>query len=153
MIQDLHIKVKNEAHIPFEKVTSRKKTRSSFHFYPPLFQKKKSSNSELLFLQLPLSGVLRALEDLNLAKDFSQLSVVAGSAWATAAYVFSDASAVHLLGAGTMPQNLTLEAGWPWIFVGGGGFYSLKVRQIGSTFDQVFFGSSVLSFRSQRIVN
>lgn len=33
------------------------------------------------------AGTLRALEHLNLAKEFTQLSVVGGSAWATAAYV------------------------------------------------------------------
>lgn len=55
------------------------------------------------------TGALRALEDLNLAKDFTQLSVAGGSAWATAAYVFSDASAMHLLGGRTVPEALTLE--------------------------------------------
>jgi hypothetical protein len=42
-------------------------SRCFFHFFAP--------------------GALRALEDLNLAKDFTQLSVAGGSAWATAAYV------------------------------------------------------------------
>eukprot|EP00438_Fugacium_kawagutii_P001975 Skav210043 [mRNA] locus=scaffold706:349554:356607:+ [translate_table: standard] len=56
------------------------------------------------------TGTLRALEDLNVAKSITQLSPGAASAWATAAYVFSDASAVHLLGAGTKPEQLTLEA-------------------------------------------
>ena len=38
--------------------------------------------------ELPsIAGTLRALEHLNLAKEFTQLSVVGGSAWATAAYV------------------------------------------------------------------
>ena len=93
--------------------------------------------------ELPsIAGTLRALEHLNLAKEFTQLSVVGGSAWATAAYVslgwpvtetvqkveiseemeihgkfmediserFSAASAVHLLGAPTTPETLTLEA-------------------------------------------
>eukprot|EP00434_Breviolum_minutum_P019937 symbB.v1.2.017592.t1/scaffold1330.1/size125110/10 len=56
-----------------------------------------------------VAGTLRALEHLNLAKEFTQLSVVGGSAWATAAYVFSAASAVHLLGAPTNPETLSLE--------------------------------------------
>ncbi|CAK9117607.1 unnamed protein product [Durusdinium trenchii] len=55
-------------------------------------------------------GVLRALELLGLAQHVTKLSVVAGSAWASCAYVFGQASGLHLLGSLTRPGSLTLEA-------------------------------------------
>jgi len=54
-------------------------------------------------------GYLRALEDLDLMKDFDALSAVSGGSWATAIYMFANRSTEELLGASTPPSSLTLK--------------------------------------------
>ena len=58
-------------------------------YFPIIFNNffRVSHGFPVFFSRFRAWGALRALEDLNLAKDFTQLSVAGGSAWATAAYV------------------------------------------------------------------
>ncbi|CAE7632645.1 unnamed protein product, partial [Symbiodinium sp. CCMP2592] len=55
-------------------------------------------------------GALRALEAADLMEQFDALSVVSGSAWATAAYMFDKEPASSLLGQIAPLSELTLEA-------------------------------------------
>eukprot|EP00439_Symbiodinium_sp_Y106_P033775 s628_g4.t1 len=55
-------------------------------------------------------GALRALEAADLMEQFDALSVVSGSAWASAAYMFDKEPASSLLGEIAPLSELTLEA-------------------------------------------
>jgi len=59
--------------------------------------------------QVASLGVLRALESLGLMGSVDAISAVSGGSWAAAPYVFAHMDPSELLGAETVPADLTLQ--------------------------------------------